>query len=274
MAKKSLIAILLSCLLFSACRPVSSSYKRENVEAILKNICQKEFSINEIIVKEIKDTFWIYLPLKKFVVTKEKLDPEAKNKISHIFLALRRTILSMQNPPKFYVFAISDITYGYDYIEIGYVDDLRKLEMFYISRHQLLERTVRIIHWDENAKGDLQAAHLKMFDIDFPDFLSLLIAQKIRENLSQGRLASYYIFVSSQGKFNPDTKTIEIQYSAFKKNEAEKAPSSFQEALKIAYYFIVKAYDFNGFNYIEIKNNYSGKSRYLSRKAFWELRLD
>jgi len=62
--------------------------------------------------------------------------------------------------------------------------------------------------------------------------------------------------------------------SAFKKKDEEEAPSSFQEALKTAYHFIVKAYGFNDFNYIEIKNTYSGQSRYFSRRAFWELKLD
>jgi len=162
---------------------------------------------------------------------------------------------------------------GYDMAEIGYTEDLIKVYLYYISLGELQKRTVTLGYFAPKAIGDIAGTHIEKFSLDMPTFLGLLIAQQIHRTFSQPEYKNCYMFLSSKGVFDYDKKAFLITYSAFKTQEDKICPAVIPQILKSAYYFIFKAYNFEDFTYIEVRNTYNNVGRIYSKQAFKALKL-
>ncbi|MCF7886934.1 MAG: hypothetical protein K9L71_00780 [Candidatus Omnitrophica bacterium] len=200
MAKKDLKIVLVSLLLFllPACK-ITPTYSQKNIEQIIEKLCEKEFNL-EAKAWLVEKTLWVYVPFGKILdTTGQPRDSFSKN-TRRIFLALQRTFLNMNNPPKFYCFVLSDIKdKGIDVYRIGSVRDLIKLRMNLISLEEFNQRMVFLSFENKEALGDNEGSHIVRYNISIGDFIGYLIRQKLNnvfvpysEEVKVKRIQSYY----------------------------------------------------------------------------------
>ncbi|MBN2120873.1 MAG: hypothetical protein JW734_07465 [Candidatus Omnitrophica bacterium] len=277
MAKRNqkIIFLLSLLVLLSSCIQIESTYKRENIEESVKKICKEEYSL-EVDVQEVKDTIWIYAPLESLTTEEGSLDEEANEKIGNIVLSLQRVLLSIDKPPNFYVFVSSDIKkVGADLILIGFVPDIVKFQLRFISRDEFFQRRFLKFIINPLALGDSEGKHLKRFDIDLVYFMGLLIEQKIINTFARGDWASFFEVKVFRTSFDDTSKDFNIKIDIEGTTEPVAGlPDPFEETLKACSFYIHKIYNFTDFNYIKIEDLSSGKIQTLSRRALEEIETD
>lgn len=276
MVKKSLkIVLLLSFLfIFPSCGDIKSTYQRQNITASIKKICKQEYNLN-VKVEEVEDTLWIYTPFKNLIDEQGNYTQGAQEKIGNIMLSLHRVILSTDNPPEFYVFVASDIEKaGADLYLLGFVPDIVKYELQFISRNDFLERRFMNLTKNPGALGDTQGVHIQKFNLDAPTFIATLIEQKLVTLFSSPQFSTYFKIHQCRVWFEPETKNFYINLNIEKTNYKPFLPNPFNEAIRISRYFISEIYHFNEFSFIRIEDKDSGKIQTLNKRALDEVRLD
>ena len=276
MARKNpKIAFLLSLLvLFSSCLDIESTYQRKNIESAIKNLCKEEYNL-KVEVEEAEDTIWIYAPFNNLIDEKGELDRKVTEEIGDIILSLQRVILSIDKPPKFYIFVASDIKKtGADLILIGFIPDLVKFQLRFISRGEFLQRRYLNFGINPQALGDEKGYHIKKFNLDLEHFTALIIGQQIRRVFTSPEYKEYFEVKTAEAGFNSQTKEFTILIDIEKKKYKPHLPKPFEEALKTAQYYICKVYKLKNFNSLRIEDLDSGKIKVLSKKALQELSFD
>jgi hypothetical protein len=200
MAKKDLKIVLVSffLLLHPACK-TTPTYSQKNIEQIIERLCEKEFNL-EAKAWLVENTLWVYVPFGKILDRTGKPKDSFSENTRRIFLALQRTFLNMNNPPKFYCFVLSDIKdKGIDVYRIGSVRDLIKLRMNLISLEEFNQRMVFLSFENKEALGDKQGKHIARYNITLGDFIGYLAQQKLKnifssysEETKVERINSYY----------------------------------------------------------------------------------
>jgi len=276
MARKNpKIAFLLSLLiLFSSCLDIEPTYQRKNIETAIKNLCKEEYNL-KVEVEEAEDTIWIYAPFNNLTDGKGELDKKVTEEIGDIILSLQRVILSIDKPPKFYIFVASDIkNTGADLILIGFVPDLVKLQLRFISRGEFFKRRYLNFRINPQALGDEKGYHIKKFNLDLEDFTALIIGQQIRKFFTSAEYKEYFEVKKVEAGFNSQNKEFTILIDIEKRKYRPYLPKPFEETLKIAQYYICKVYELKNFNSLRIEDLDSGKIKILSKKALQELSFD
>lgn len=196
--KKSICSLLLLSLLSCS---TSTTYTRDNIDKVLKDICRKEFNLS-VNAWDIGDTLWIYIPVDRIIDDDNQIDTALTEDIRRIFLSLERVFLSLDTPPKFYCLVFSDIkTQGVDLYYVGFVPDLIKYRMGLISINDMRERQYFLPIPEEKALGDTVGKHISKYNLNMGEFISYLIRQKIirtlgspevSEKLTINNLQTYY----------------------------------------------------------------------------------
>jgi len=272
MAKNALHLALFSLLAFLTACNHSPTYKKETAAQTFAQICKKEFKID---VKSwyIGDTLWVYVPLARLLDKDNQFYPENKEHINHMFMVLRRMVLSIDRPPKFYAFVFSDIKErGADLFYIGYVPDLIKIDFNAISLGQWYERSAFSFSLNPKAMNDTEGKHFSRMDITKGDLLSFLVRQSIEAKFSDTKIKEYFKITSTDSYFYEGKLGIIFDIQKVKTpsaNEKITLPSPFDEARNAIRRFI-KIYDFNDIAEIEINDIANKRQRYYSLPALME----
>lgn len=269
MVKNALKSILISSfiILATACS-TSPTYSRKDITNIIPEICKKEFNL-DVKSWEIGETIWIYAPFQRLVGSDSKIDPKISENIGKVFHTITRTILSMDKPPKFYIFVSSDINdIGVDLYYIGFIPDIVQFQLEFISLDQIRQRQFIFNTLNPKALGDKEGAHLKKYDISMGEFIAYLSKQAMEEK-----------FIISRYKDNFDVESLRSYYYNNKlglvfsiriKQYKENLPYPFEEAKTIIKKFIKIYPDFEDISEIEITDTFAKKTRFYTKKALLE----
>jgi hypothetical protein len=262
-----LFCLSLCLFLFAACQ-VPSTYQRANIVKIIKDLCKQEFNL-EVKVWDLGQTIWIYSPFEKILDEKQQFDPKVIEDTGRILMAINRVVLSMDRPPKFYVFVFSDIKeLGADVYYAGYVPDILQYQLEQISRDQMREREAISYGLNPQALGDLNGDHFQKYDLNMGDYLALLVRQNIDEyyrfdtsykDHSFDRIEAYYYNGALKVSFN-------LPYITDKNKPFELIKSAVKKYLLI-YNFFTALTD------LEIFDTNNNTSRLITRLALMENKL-
>lgn len=278
MAKKDLkTAFLLSITLLavSSCINISPTYKRNNIEKEVKRICAEEYGL-DVTVEEAGDTIWVCASFDNLIDKSGKYDKEILKKVGEITFSLRRVLLSMDKPPKFYVFTASDTKdIGADLMIAGFIPDLVKLQLQFISRGEFLKRRYINLVSDKKALGDKTGRHIKKTNITMPEFISLLIKQEILNTfLYNKKWSPYWTVKSCDVHFDQQLKNFYIKTDIQRKGYNSYSPRPFEEALKSAQHYLCETYKFKDFSYLKIEDLESGRIKILNWQALSKMELN
>lgn len=229
------LAPLMFVLGFSGC--MIKSYPSERIKEDLAKICKQEYGIENLDVKISGDTIGVFLPLKKLFAADFKEaaitgkvrnletlfepSPQALERIEDVLFSISRVLLSTDREFKFYVMQATDIEKtGLQLVLTGYVDDIRRVRIWDISRGEYRKRVVhelrlnRAVRWHQPVRAFFNAVeNLDVQEIRRQYFNDLLPAAAI-QGLFLNRL--------NESK-NPLVKTewniIELKSAPFQKNE-------------------------------------------------------
>lgn len=165
-----LLFFLLSC-------TIPPTYTRDNIEKAIQDVCRDEFSIKARAALA-GDTIWVYAPFKKLVTEDGQWEEKSLKDIRQIFHFLSRILLSMDVPPKFYCLLAADIEkVGIDTYTIGFIPDLIKFDMGFISLKERDERVAFFSLFNPRALGDTEGEHMQEYDIPPDEFAGYLANQ-------------------------------------------------------------------------------------------------
>jgi hypothetical protein len=155
------LGVILLTLSFLGC---SHSYPADRVKESIQEICRKEYGIENIEVKIVGSTVGVYLPIKKLFATdwKEAKDswvngkgkvmevenlfrpsPEALDQVEDVLFSISRVLLSTDLKLQFYVLQATDVEKtGLQLILTGYVDDIKRVRLWDISRDEYRKRVL------------------------------------------------------------------------------------------------------------------------------------
>lgn len=268
MAKNAVRIIFFSIFLifFSSC-DISPTYSRKNIENIITDICKKEFNL-DVKVWGIGDTVWIYIPLDSLVGSDNQIDKNVLDKMRLVNLSLERAILSMDKPPRFYSFVVSDIKNGIDAYSVGFIPDMIKARIDLISRSDMAERGVFLIFNNAKALGDTQGEHIIKYDMNMGEFISYLIKQDMEKKFNAKEVQDYVKVNDLRAKYYKGK--LEVSFDIMIKKYNEKVPYPFDEALSITKR-ILRGYDYPPeITEITIDDVLNKKSRLYTSRALME----
>jgi len=185
MTKNELSALLISfILIFLSSCTVPSTYSRKNIQDEIKNICKDEFDI-EVTVRFSGETLWIYAPFETLIAEDGQWNRKAQSSRVKIFFTLGRVFLSMDNPPKLYCLLVSSIKgTGLDTYTIGYIPDMIKFDLGFISPEERDKRVVFISFPNPSAIDDDKGAHIQEYDISIGEFIAYLVRQSLEKKFN------------------------------------------------------------------------------------------
>mgnify|MGYP001562821454 FL=1 len=129
-----MISLLLSILfIHTGCE--IPTYKKENLEQSVIDVCKKEYNISDISVSKTGKTLYIYLKLDNIFL--DSLDPsaESRRKLEDILLTTSRVCMSTNAEIDFYkIVASDDKNPGLQFIITRYIQDLTRFILGDISR--------------------------------------------------------------------------------------------------------------------------------------------
>lgn len=179
--KVLLISFILTFL--SSCT-VPTTYSRKNIQKAIRNICRDEFGI-DVKVRSSGETLWVYAPFKKLITEDGQWNGNAQDARVKIFFTLGRVFLSMDNPPKLYCLLASNIKgIGFDTYTIGYIPDMIKFNLGFISLEERDKRVVFLSFPNPSAVDDAKGAHLQEYDIPIGEFIAYLVRQNLEKRFS------------------------------------------------------------------------------------------
>ena len=266
-AAKSLIISLF--LIVSISCSINPTFSRKNIEKIIEKMCRNEFNIYVTAFLQ-GETIWIYAPFNNLINKDGTYNKKTQEKIRNIFLSLRRTVLSMDKPPKFFVFVASNIVNtGLDIYQIGFIPDIVKFGLGVISQKEFWERIVYLPIKNTDALGDTKGYHVTMYDITMGDFITYLVIQKINRTFYDKKIKKYVNIRVINGNYVQGKSTIITDIEPI--NKKVDVPDAFDVAKDAILNYLTTYKEFSPKIYsIEIKDKYTGKSRFYSIKSLLE----
>ena len=266
--------LLGSLVLFQGCK---ASYPEEKVASAIKEICLKEYKIEDVEVKFAGKTVGVFLPLRKLfamdvrqellsgnIANLESLfepEPEAMEQLENVLFTISRVLLSSDREIDFYVLQATDIeSTGLQLVLMGYVPDVRRVRLWDISRTEYRKRVLhelkfnRSVLWEKPVRG--------LFALTSEGRLDLKSAEQFFTKPITPETASpllYDFLVHAKDK--PDLKIdlVDIRSRAYKNNQSlvhlklienfEPAPGNFPAEFlypsgsTLEYIFIVEPSD-------------------------------
>jgi len=215
MAKNGLSALLISfILIFLSSCTIPPTHSRENIQKAIRNICKDEFNIL-VRVRFSGETIWVYAPFKELIIKDGQWSEEVQDTLAKIFLTLGRVFLSMDKRPKFYCILASSIKgTGFDAYTIGYIPDMVKFNLGFISFEERDRRMVFFSFPNQNAIGDFYGVHMQEYDIPIGEFIAYLVRQNLEkkfnapalnENFQLKRVFTHYWIDNLKVSFDIET---------------------------------------------------------------------
>lgn len=142
----------------------SQTYAPDKVQQAIQDICRTEYGISNVEARITGKTIGVFLPIRKLFVTnfKEALAkgnlkiqdlenlfrpaPEALEQVEDVLFSISRVILSTNRKLEFYALQAADMDEtGLQLILIGYVDDIKRVRFWDISRDEYRKRVLHEI---------------------------------------------------------------------------------------------------------------------------------
>lgn len=147
---------------FASC---TQSYPSDKIKESIQEICRKEYGVENIDVKINGKTIGVYLPIKKLFMTDlkemmlqgstaklEELEnlfrpsPEALEQVEDVLFSISRVLLSTDRKLQFYNLQATDVEQtGLQLVLVGYVDDIKRVRLWDISREEYRKRVLHEI---------------------------------------------------------------------------------------------------------------------------------
>lgn len=218
------------------------------------------------------NTIWIYAPFPNFFLnSKGEYAEEISEKISDILFSISRVILSIDEPPRFYVFVASDTKeVGADLYFIGFIPDIVKYQLEFISRGDFQQRRIIESRLVPEALNDTKGEHIKPTNLDMGTFIAMLIRQKLSYIFTED-YKDYFEVEEILSMYFPETKELLVRFQITNTKYELDLPSPFEEALRVSQLFICKIYDFKDLSFLTVEDLLSGKIKTLNRKALEEM---
>ncbi len=214
--KKSIVPLIVAAMMLwvTGC---SKSYPAENLKDALLHIAKTEYGIEDIDVKIVGKTIGVYLPLKKLFAAdfKETLvsgkvrnletlfepSPEALDKVEDVLFSISRVILSTDRPLEFYVLQATDVEKtGLQLVLTGYVDDIKRVRVWDISRNEYRKR---VIHELRPSPAVLWHGPVRLFFKDLESLPGAVIREKyFGDKFSETALQRFFFETLLTGKPN------------------------------------------------------------------------
>ncbi|MDP3920902.1 MAG: hypothetical protein Q8R76_08875 [Candidatus Omnitrophota bacterium] len=188
-------ALLLLIVAVAAAGCSSKSYPGDQLKESILKICRDEYHVDNVDVKIVGHTIGVYLPLEKLFAAdfKESLvagkvrnletlfepSPEAMDKVEDVLFTISRVLLSTDRDIKFYILQATDVERtGLQLVLKGYVDDVKRVRIWDISRDEYRKRVIyemkqnRAVVWHKPIRqlfADLNQSTLKDIRVKYFD---------------------------------------------------------------------------------------------------------
>lgn len=150
---------------FSGCHSVS--YPESKIESAIKEICSKEYKVENVEVKFAGKTIGVFLPLKKLFTTDVRQEilsgrvanleslfepePEAMERLENVLFTISRVLLSSDKEIDFYTLQATDVeSTGLQLVLMGYVPDVRRVRLWDISRNEYRKRVLHELKFNRS----------------------------------------------------------------------------------------------------------------------------
>ncbi len=238
--RASLPALALAAALFSGtftgCSSGLSSYPFERIKDSLAEICQKEYGIQELEVKIAGTTIGVFLPLKKLFAADFKEaaisgkirnletlfepSPEALEKVEDVLFSISRVLLSTDRPFSFYVLQATDIEKtGLQLILTGFVDDIKRVRVWDISRNEYRKRVIHELKMNRAVKWHQP---VRVFFKDLENLTSAEVQKKyFSGSLPEEAVRTLFPKASSQRRESSSVQweILDVRSTPIQKNE-------------------------------------------------------
>ncbi|MBI4358268.1 MAG: hypothetical protein HY584_03120 [Candidatus Omnitrophica bacterium] len=174
-----------------------ATYPEAKVESAIKEICSKEYKIENVEVKFAGNTIGVFLPLKRLFQTDIRqeilsgqvanldslFEPEAEamDQLENVLFTISRVLLSSDRKLDFYVLQATDVeSTGLQLVLMGYMDDVRRVRLWDISRNEYRKRVLhelkfnRSVLWEKPVRGLLRDVGV----LDFDELTRLYFARR------------------------------------------------------------------------------------------------
>ena len=228
------LLVILGSFFFSSC---DHTYEDEKVVESIKEICREEYGINNVEVKIVGNTLGIHLPLRQLfssdfehvlatgkVQNLESLlqfSPEAMDKVEDVLFSTSRVILSTARPIDFYVLKAADTEVtGIELVLIGYVQDIKRVRFWDISRNEYRDRVYHDLKVNRPVLW-----HRPIYNL-FEDMKKLTVVELLDKYFISGTnlnmISPFFYSHLLETQFKQDLKVdiLDIRSTPFKKNES------------------------------------------------------
>jgi hypothetical protein len=175
-ARNETVVLLLLSLALCGC---TQTYPADRVRESIQEICQKEYRVENVQVKIVGNTIGVFIPMKKIFDTdfKEALasgriaqmenlfqpTPEALDQVEDVLFSISRVLLSTDLKLQFYILQATDMEQtGLQLVLTGYVDDIKRVRLWDISREEYRRRVLhelklnRAVNWHRPVRSFFQ----------------------------------------------------------------------------------------------------------------------
>ena len=216
----------------------NASYPEEKVASSIKEICLKEYKIENVEVKFAGKTVGVFLPLRKLFtmdVRQELLsgnisnleslfepEPEAMEQLENVLFTISRVLLSSDREIDFYVLQATDIeSTGLQLVLMGYVPDVRRVRLWDISRTEYRKRVLhelkfnRSVLWEKPVRQLFELASANQLNLESagPFFVKPITPETVSPLL-------YDFLTSFDKKKNIQIDIEDIRSRAYKNNQS------------------------------------------------------
>lgn len=174
---ETVVSVAVFLVVLNGCGQVT--YPEVKVADAIKEICTKEYHINNVEVRFKGTTLGVLLPLKKLfsadikkvLMTGEATDleklfvpmPDVVDQVENVLFATSRVVLSSNKKVDFYTLYATDIeSTGLQLVLTGYIQDIKRVRLWDISRDDYRKRVMhelklnRPVLWEKPIRGFFQ----------------------------------------------------------------------------------------------------------------------
>jgi len=225
------------------------TYPEKNIIEAVKQICRDEYDL-DVKAKVTGKTLCIYLVLENLIDSDLRLSQDASEVVDHLTLTVSRVTLSTDADIRFYLVIARDKDVpNAELIMVRYVDDVRRLLRYNISRDDYLSRMILDLRFNPVPRSSPDSDDIFFTDINFEYFLSYQL-QKRLDNLLASKTKGNFLNQDGVKYFQFDLELDELD---------EEALTGILEMLT----GVLEKYDFRDFNGIIIVNEKTNfKERY------------
>lgn len=248
---RRLSSVIISFFFISGCGYINPTYPKEEVIEAVKKLCRDEYDL-EVKTKLAGKTLGIYAEVEGLIGPDLRLTREAGERVDDLALSISRVSLSTNADVQFYVIIVRDKAIPTaELLMVRYVEDVKRLLRYNISRNDYLERMVLDLHFNPIPRTHSGSDDFLLDEVNFEYFLTFQLQKRLRKTTDE----------KIEGKFIEQEAVRYFEFSLLADSFAE---ADKKEILELVVDVILK-YNFREFDGI-ILLSADGERRELYRK--------